>query len=343
MSPEPLSLGQPEPGAAGGANLDVLSAPLEVVFNRDYGLDRGDLLLLYEKAKRDQWNASVALDWSRPVDVDAGILEDERISIYGTTLWDKLDRKRRAQLNFCHSAWALSQFMHGEQGALLTASEIVASIPWTEAKFYAASQVMDEGRHVEAYSKYLKLKLGKVYPITPSLQQLLASILTDSRWYWKLVGMQLIVESLALAAFKGMIRNAKDPLIKDVVKYVMADESRHVGFGVLALREFIRQLPEAPREELAEFAYEACGVMARGFFATEVYEEVGFTARDFDQLKEAVRQSPARREFLAQLWTVLVPNLKQVGLITARLRPKYESVGLDKYEDLPVIGESPSQ
>ena len=311
---------------------------IETVFNFDYDMDWDELLGLYEKAKKRQWNASEAIDWDRPVDLERGILEDERIAVYGTPLWDRLGSKKQNELNCLNSAWILSQFMHGEQGALITCGQIVSSIPWLEGKLYTASQVMDEGRHVEVYTKYLQLKLGRIYPVNQELNQLMKMVLTDSRWYFKLIGMQLIIESLALASFKSMARNSKDDLIKDIIKYVMADESRHVGFGVLALRDLItNEIPEAEREELADFAYEACGLMAKGFFPAEVYAEVGFTEADIPEIRETVRNAPARREFLSGLWSVLVPNLKKVGLITDRMRPRYEEVRLLQYEDLPVM------
>lgn len=324
-----------------GSELESISADTESVFDLTYSMEREDLLRLYEKAKRNQWNVSTALDWDRPVDPERGILEDERIAIYGTRFWDRLDSRRQALLNYYHSAWNLSQFLQGEQGALLAACEITEGIPWLEGKLCAASQVVDEGRHVEVYARYLKSKLGKVYPASPALHDLLTAILRDSRWYWKLVGMQLIVESLALAGFKGMVRNAKEELIKDALKYVMADESRHVGFGVMGLKRLIPELPEREREDLAEFAFEACGMMARGFFPQVVYEEVGFTSADLEHIKEEIRYSAPRRDFLRELWAVLVPNLKRVGLITPRIRPRYAAVGLMEYEDLPLADSIP--
>jgi 1,2-phenylacetyl-CoA epoxidase catalytic subunit len=155
-------------------------------------------------------------------------------------------------------AWSNSQFLHGEQGALVCTAKIVQQVPSIDSKFYAATQVIDEARHVETYSRLLHEKFELAYPITPTLKRLLNDVLSDSRWDMTYLGMQVLIEGLALAAFAGIRDTAKNPLAAAVNAYVMQDEARHVAFGRLALRDFYPQLSDAERDEREEFTVEAC-------------------------------------------------------------------------------------
>jgi len=310
-----------------------IASTVHSVLNYDYHGMRSDLLALYEKAKQNQWNASTDIDWSVDVDVEKGILEDERIAIFGTPIWEKLDAKTRAKLNYFESSWALSQFLHGEQGALLTCGQLVDSVPDIEAKLYASTQVVDEGRHVEVFHRYLNEKLRKEYPIDPDLHHVLQMILSNEAWQVKVLGMQLMVESLAMAAFSTIHVAAVDPLIRDIVKHVRVDEARHVAFGVLSLKHDVKDMAEGFKRDLEDLAYQACVLMHDGFFARPVYEELGFT--DIDGLRKAVLQSPIRKVFRKELFSTLVPNLKQVGLLPERLRSNYAALGVLEYEHLP--------
>src|ERR1700724_2832607 len=151
----------------------------------------------------------------------------------------------------------LSQFMHGEQGALLCTARIVETVPWVDAKYYAATQVMDEARHVEVFARYLDEKLLHQHRINENLKGILDDILSDSRWDIAYLGMQIMVEGLALAAFGLMQQITTEPLLKKLLRYVMSDEARHVAFGVLSLQEFYTQLSGPEIRERQEFAFEA--------------------------------------------------------------------------------------
>ena len=291
--------------------------------------ERDDVLRLYEKAKQAQWNAATDIDWRHVIDVDHGVLSDERVPIYGTRVWDALDGDRRLALNHDYTSWFLSQILHGEQGALLVASQIAVAIPWTEAKLYAATQANDEARHVEVYHRYLTKLSDKIWPIEPALDQMLTRILNDDRWYFKLIGMQLIFESVAMSAFRVMLKSARDPLLESIVRNVMQDEARHVGFGVRTLAEFLAgEIDPRERDELAEFAFETCGVVAKGFAPNAVYESAGLSP---DDVTEAMLKTELRREFLEDIWSVVVPNLMKAGLITPRVLKHFEQVGLTRF------------
>src|SRR5215510_313227 len=258
----------------------------ETIFNWTYDEGRDKLLTLYEKGKEKQWNSNSRIDWNVQLDFDDPLgFPDEYTPLWGSDLWAKMDRKEKGVVKHHYESWRFSQFMHGEQGALICTAKIVQSVPDLDSKFYAATQVMDEARHVEVYSRYLREKIGLAYPVNPYLKTLLGQVLRDARWDFTYLGMQILVEGLALAAF-GVIRdNVQDPLAMAINAYVMQDEARHVAFGRLALRDVYPQLTEKERAEREEFCVEACYLMRDRFVAEEVWRNLGIG----DQVNEHVR------------------------------------------------------
>src|SRR4029077_12540365 len=202
-------------------DIEFLPTTFDVAYTWNYDTVRQELLSLYEKAKREQWNATSQLAWETSVDPEAELVPDFQIPVYGTHIWEKLTPAEVRKLRREALSWTLSQFMHGEQGALLATAQIVNATPLVESKFYAATQVMDEARHVEVYSRYLREKLTGAYPVNRHLKALLDQILTDSRWDMKYLGMQIMVEGLAMAAFGYMHKLCNEPLLTELTHYVM--------------------------------------------------------------------------------------------------------------------------
>ena len=309
---------------------ETLAVAQNVTYNWDYGQTRQRLVRLYENAKRDQWNGTERLDWSIDVDPEKGLLPDPAIGIYGTPIWQGLDEAQIRRLRHEAVTWQLSQFLHGEQGALLATAQIVEAVPWFEGKLYGATQVMDEARHVEVYRRFLLEKLEHEYPVNAQLKQLLDQILGDSRWDMKFLGMQIIVEGLALAAFGVMRDTATNPLLRDLTAAVIEDESRHVAFGVLSLREFYEDLSEAERREREDFVYEASVLMRDRIQNREVWETLGL---DADACVEAQEHSPIARKFRYRLFSKIVPNVKSLGLLSLRQRERFQALGILHYEN----------
>jgi P-aminobenzoate N-oxygenase AurF len=302
------------------------------IFNWEYDETRDRLLTLYEKGKEKQWNAQTRLDWS--IDVDPTSDEnnpDYYIPIYGSDMWEKMNDKERGELRHHVGAWMNSQFLHGEQGALICASKIVQTVPDIDSKFYAATQVMDEARHVEMYSQYLRDKLEMAYPINQHLKALLNEVIADKRWDMTYLGMQVIIEGLALAAF-ALIRDfSEEPLAKAINTYVMQDEARHVAFGRLALRDFYPNVTQAERDEREEFVVEACYLMRDRFMAEEVWERLGL---DVERCMKYVDQSEMTQEFRKMLFTRIVPTVKDIGLWGPKVQKAYEDMGVLQFQDM---------
>jgi hypothetical protein len=302
------------------------------VFNWEYDESRDQLLTLYEKGKEKQWNAQTRLDWSIDVDpTSAANSPDYYIPIYGSDMWEKLNEEERGRLRQHVGSWMNSQFLHGEQGALICASKVVQTVPDVDSKFYAATQVMDEARHVEMYSRYVRDKIELAYPINPDLKALLNQVIEDPRWDMTYLGMQVIIEGLALAAF-ALIRDfSEEPLAKAINTYVMQDEARHVAFGRLALRDYYPQLTQKERDEREEFVVEACYMMRNRFMAQEVWERLEL---DVDRCMQFVEESSITQEFRSMLFSRIVPTVKDIGLWGEKVRKAYSDMNVLRFQDV---------
>jgi hypothetical protein len=281
---------------------------------------------LYQRGKDKQWDATKRIDWDLPVD-PTNIMEtpDEFVPIYGSRQWDILNEREREELGLHLGSWLFSQFLHGEQGALTVAARIVESVPDMDSKFYAATQTMDEARHVELYSRFIAEKIGLYYPINQDLAKLLADSLNDSRWDLPYLGMQVLIEGLALAAF-GVHRDlAQNPLVKQLLAYVMQDEARHVAFGRLALRDYYKELTSAERADREEFVVEGCYLMRDRFRGREVWERLGF---DVAECLEFTDNSEIQQQFRALLFSRIVPCVKDIGLWGPKVQQAYADMGV---------------
>ncbi|MEM7409846.1 MAG: ferritin-like domain-containing protein [Myxococcota bacterium] len=325
MSLDPIAKFQPEQRNA----IEAFDVPQNLTYNWEYDNDRKRLARLYENAKRDQWNSTERLDWSIDVDPEKGLMPDAAIGIFGTDIWQKLDAKQIERLRHEAVTWQLCQFLHGEQGALLATAQIVDSVPWYEGKQYGATQVMDEARHVEVYRRFIQEKLGNQYDVNPELKKLLDQILADSRWDMKFLGMQIIVEGLALAAFGTMRDTTTNSLLRDLTAAVMEDESRHVAFGVLSLREYCADLTEKEKIEREEFIYEACVLMRDRIQSREVWERMDL---DPELCIEHSEKSGIAAQFRHRLFSKIVPNVKSLGLLSDRQRERFHQLDVLQYE-----------
>ncbi len=295
-------------------------------FSWEYDNGRPYLLDLYQRGKDKQWDAGKRIDWDQPVN-PVRVMEtgDELVPIYGSRQWDKLNQAEREEMGQHLSSWLFSQFLHGEQGALAVAARIVESVPDMDSKFYAATQVMDEARHVELFNRFIKDKIGLFYPINDDLGKLLADALSDSRWDFPYLGMQVLIEGLALAAF-GVHRDMTgNPLVRQLLAYVMQDEARHVAFGRLALRDYYAGLTAAERSDREEFVVEGCYLMRDRFIAREVWERLGF---DVAECVEFTDRSPTQVAFRRFLFSRIVPCVKDIGLWGPKVQRAYADLGV---------------
>ena len=314
--------------------VDIFNTPLTGSYNWDYTIADDRIKKLYELGKELNWNGSIDLNWEYTHPADERIVEpDEELPHETLEAYDKLSEEEKILFDRHSTAELMSQFLHGEQGALLVASQLASCAPTYNAKLYAASQTFDEARHVEVFNRYLQEKIGIHYPINPSLKLLLDKILTDERWDLKFIGMQIIIEGLALAAFQMLKSITKDPLLKQLLHYVVRDEARHVTFGINYLEEYIKTLTPEEIEERAQFAYEACVISRERLINTK--SEQRFLGMSEDEARAFQMETKSFEMFRNFLFSRVIPNLSRIGLLTDTVRPKFEALGLLEYEHAP--------
>ena len=324
----------------------VVQNNADTIFTWDYSLARPPLRKLYEKAKVGQWNATTDLPWSTEVDVEKTVADDQALigtgvdpNAYIGTPVEKWGDKEWLAFGVEGRNWTLSQFLHGEQGALVCTAKIVETVPWYDAKLYASTQVVDEARHVEVFARYLNEKLGGEYQVNTHLRLLLDDIINDSRWDMTYLGMQVMVEGLALAAFGFLHQLTTEPLLRQLLRYVMSDEARHVAFGVLSLKEAYDGMTDVEIKDRQEFAFEAAVRMRDRFMQQEVWQRMGVNVRD---IMPVVLHDPTRGLFQSMLFSKIVPNCKKLGLLDRNdkwLRHRFEEMGVIQFEDWADTGE----
>ena len=305
-------------------------------FDWSYPSDHAEMKELYNRAKLNQWNGDTDLPWETSVDPlnpEVSLLPPDFFGVEALEKHGiKLDAKEQKKLQYSLASWLLSQFLHGEQGALFAAAQVTEAVQFFDGKLYGATQVMDEGRHVEVFHRYLDTKMNRLYQINDNLYVIIDSLMADGRWDMKFLGMQIMVEGLALGAFGTLYKGTQEPLLKKLLKMVILDEARHVHYGVLALRDHVaNELSESERCEREDWAFEVALLMRNRFMAYEVYEEWFEGRMSRAEWREYVTNVKGMQEFRQTMFSRLVPNLRDIGLMTARVLPRYEKVGLMKY------------
>lgn len=327
-----------------------LETAMKVIYQWNYDPTVEELRNLYHKATEAQWIAEREIDWDRSIDMErfATTPMGTAVAIDKCSYWRSLPEATQWELQRRLASFRLSNFLHGEQGALMVAAQLVNAVPHTDAKFYAATQTMDEARHVEVFAKYIN-KLDEIRPIAPALKHILDSTLQTDDWMKKLVGMQIVVEGLALYSFREMRNLTEEPLLKELLTYVARDESRHHAYGVQYISRCVPCLNDAQRQELEDFALEAARTLIdrrnqQTFFSSllAIWSEVGI---DVAALLESVQKEreeltrdvePGKR--LGPIQGFVIPTLRRCGLLSERVAAHFHSFLRDNFTSR-VIGE----
>jgi hypothetical protein len=308
----------------------VILTSFDTSYAWNYGSVKEGLHDLYEKAKREQWNSTTQLAWDTQVDPEGEIIPQVVNPLEQYPPYAKLDEKEKRRLRHAQIALQLSQFLHGEQGAMIVASQLVGAVPWIEAKYYASTQTMDEARHVEVFSRYVREKLEWEWPINDSLKELLDATITEGRWDFKYLGMQILIEGLAMAAFGNLYQLTTEPLLKELIRYVMRDESRHVAFGVVSLKNYYDDMPRNELHDREDFIIYASELMRNRLVGHQIADAMGW---DRKEVQNVVLESPSAQMFRQMLFARVVPNLKRLGLLTPRVREAFDRLGILQFED----------
>ena len=305
-------------------------------FDWSYPADHPEMADLYRRAKQGQWDGDRDLDWSTDVDPlnpEIPILPEHFVDWeYGREIGIELNADEKSRFMHCLTSWMLSQFLHGEQGALYASAQVTEAVQFFDGTLYGSTQVMDEARHVEVFHRYLDEKLGRLYQVNDNLFVIIDALMRDGRWDMKFLGMQIMVEGLALGAFSSIYQQTQEPLLKELLKRVIQDEARHVHYGVVALRDHINNaLSERERREREDWAFEVALLMRNRFLAHELYDEWWAHKLSRSTWNQFILRAPGLERFRHAMFSRMVPNLREIGLMSDRIKPHYERVGLMRY------------
>jgi len=330
---------------------DLYQNPMNIAWTFDYLMSGDKVEDLYRRAKQQQWDSDEYLPWDTVVDPSKPMINDQTGMYHRMPFFHKLSKSQQETFTAHSTAQLLSQFLHGEQGALMTAACVTHSVPDATAKLYAATQTMDEARHVEVYARYCD-KIAIVYPMSPWLKALIDATLKSDRYEKVMIGMNMIVEGLALGAFNNMYRNTQCELLKKLTFNVMRDESRHVSFGHAYLGPVIAKLPEDEIEDLADFAFQAVSILAHSTRADtnasradpgfmQVLENSNIDAVDFfaglDEAESLGISHDLPPGQIHSMKDLMMPALARVGLLTPTARKKYDDAGIPVFDDPRVL------
>ena len=324
--------------AKGHASTPVRSS-YDVHFDWTYERNRPEMAKLYDQAKQSQWDGETKLAWSTNVDPsnpEVPLVPEHELPFADLPSYLKAMPSEKDEIRRGYTAWLLSQFLHGEQGAFFAACQVSTAVQWMDGKLYGSTQVVDEGRHVEVFHRYLTQKLGKKYEINDNLYVIIDALMTDSRWDLKFLGMQIMVEGLALGAFGYLRSVTSEPLLKELLKWVITDEARHVHFGVLSLSHcYQSELSEKERRFRQDWAFEMALLLRNRFLLHELHDEFFAHAMTRDQWNAHLLASAPMQSFRTRLFKRMIPNFKKLGLLPDRLRPHYQAIGLLEWETFP--------
>jgi hypothetical protein len=332
---------------------EVMRSPMEICWQFSYEMDNERLKTLYSKAKRLQWDAEQHIDWSIPIDPSRPLIDEDRFGLTQLPFVQRLSQSQQEALRAHIAAYQLSQFMHGEQGALMTAAALTHAVPDYEGKLYAATQTMDEARHVEVYARYIK-KLAIVYPMSIGLKAVIDTTLKAESWVKIAIGMNMVVEGLALGAFQNMRKSTSCTLLRSIVEGVLRDEARHVAFGNVYVAQAVSEMHPDDREDVAEFSFNVISALRGARRSTDgsggyqpdpgfvqVLTNVGLEPLDFAKGVLEARQSGVRVQppvdQVHAYRDLMMPALVRVGAVTTRSRERYAEAGIKIYEDQSVL------
>ena len=331
------------------SNQEIFDTPMSVAWQFNYDIDLPSLKNLYAKAKQHQWDGEEALDWDQEIDPSKPLVDENQFGFGDLSILKKMSQSERDAFTAHSTAQLLSQFLHGEQGALMTAAALTHAVPDYEGKLYAATQTMDEARHVEVYERYIR-KLAIVYPMSPWLKDTIDKTLQAEHWVKIAIGMNMVVEGLALGAFHNMRRATTCPLLRKLTEGVLRDESRHVAFGNLYVRDAIGKMHQDDREDIAQFAFDVVKTMADatgGVMGDKapapnpsflmVLENCNIAPEDFLASVLEANQGGLRAKLppgqLHSFRDLMMPALVRVGAVTDRTRELFAEAEIPVWDD----------
>jgi len=323
------------------AQIDV-SVPLQLHWTWDYGSQVAEIRALYEKGKVNQWNAELDIDWQMPVSKDEWTLTPEASILASICKLMGKDEKTQKAAAFDELCFILSQLLHGEQAALQLCGQLTNACTHMDEKWYAASQVTDEARHIEVIAKFLQRKMGTIHPVGATLKVLLDRLLEADTVAMKTLGMQTLFEGMAVGIMNLMRQESKNELLSEMLRRVEQDEARHAAFGVLSMRRVVKEASKQQMDEMEDFAF---GIL-EALNANQQLDMLHLLGPSYGIDPENVTKmflglpNFADLNSLPYMHTV-IPNLLRLGLITDRTEAGWRKCGmlLHRQGGVPLPGQ----
>ena len=307
---------------------------VDAFMSQTYDFSNDSLNALYQKTKATQWDVNTDIDWSYELNPDNPLgMPDGTLLIYGTDVWNKMNEKNRAEIRHHSQGWTLSQVLHGEQAALICASKLAVAEESLSARLCAAGQIIDEARHIEAFGRLVNNKLPISYPMSKALKGLLEETITTSKLDMTNLGMQVLVEGIALSLFQSMVAYTKDPFIKDLMTRIQRDEARHFAIGRITLGSVYKEMSSTERKEREEFVVEGAYTLYEHLCADDIWEPMGLSKKECSHL---VRSSEVANSMRRSIFRRLVPTIREMGLLTPRVSDAFEKLKVLDYAAMPM-------
>jgi len=317
----------PNPSSQHSCQQSEFSAEVNGVIPWHYPQVKTPIHRLYELAKAGQWNAGTDVPWQQGGETSLFPSSDEGNPLLGFADYDRLPEAERRRLSWWQHRLEIAELLHGEQAAMLIASQLVSCLPAVEAKLFASTQVADEARHVEFFSRYMHELGGEIPPPSNALMNLIHECIDEPRWDMKFISCQILIESLAMARFQELRQHTCVPLLRFAIDYILRDEARHVRFGVEYLREHLATLNEDALEERSRFVLDNVLRLANSL---NIYNRIGLAKGwDLAELRRHLRRYRLQHpELNRQRFRQLTLNMDAVGLLTTAGRTRLERMNL---------------
>lgn len=310
---------------------DSLAWPLNVSAQMQSAYQQHDPILdkLYAKAKAQQWDIE-EYDWSHELNsANPLALPDATLLIAHTDFWNKLSDERQAEARCHFQGWSLSQILHGEQAALLCAAKLAQGERELSTRLCAAMQVADEARHVEAYARLVNEKVGIAYPMSQALKRLLEDTVSSKELDMTNLGMQILIEGIALSMFQTIVAYSRDPFVQALVSRIQRDEARHFAVGKVTLtRLYTQELGSAEIRLREEFLCEGISVLYEHLCADDIWEPLGHSRQYCGHL---VRESKVADALRRSMFRRLIPSIRDIGLVGEPVMKLLRSLQLTDY------------
>jgi hypothetical protein len=306
-----------------------VDVPLELHWTWNYASEVQELRRLYEKGKVNQWNAETDLDWEVPVSRDDWVVNPQASMLAQVTAMLGKDEATQKAAAFDEIDYLLSQLLHGEQAALQLCGQLTNVCDKMDEKWYAASQTIDEARHIEAFSKFLQRKMGTIYPVGATLKTLLDILLEADTAQKKTLGMQTLFEGMAVGIMNMLRQECRNPLLSETLRRVEQDEARHAAFGVLMMRRVVREAEPEQRHEMEDWAFSILEALNANQQLDMLHLLGPKYGIDPEETTKVFLSLPnfAELNSMAYMHTV-VPNLRNLGLISERTEEGWRRVGM---------------